>query len=128
MKPFETTIDEKDPDRPGYLRFVRMATYGELFDYCEKALKSSGVHDELEYFGLLHYSDSPKPLPRRIKWLAVFAVTGGSEGHYIHVEAITTNDDPHRGHDRETLILGKDLNVNFDTALKVVSLLTPLLS
>ena len=128
MEPFETQIDKPDPEKPGYLKFERMATLGELCDYCERALKSSSVLDELEYFGLLHYTDANKPLPRRIKWLAVFAVTGGSEGHYVHIDAITTNDDPHRDHDRETLILGKDLNGDFDTALKVVNVLTPLLS
>lgn len=128
MKPFEPTIDEKDPDKPGYLRFVRMATYRELFDYCEKALKTSGIYDELEYFSLMHHKDADLPLPRHLKWLAVFAVTGGSEGYYVHVETIYQGEDLRKGYERECVLLAKDLGGRFDTALKVVNLLTPLLS
>ena len=128
MKPFEIQIDRPDPDKPGYLKFVRMATYGELCDYCEKALKATGALDELEYFGLMHDSDANEPLPRRLRFLAVFAVTGGSEGHYIRIETIASNGDLHRDHDHKLIILGKDLSNRMDTALKVVNILAPLLS
>jgi hypothetical protein len=128
VKPFETSIYEKDPEKPGYLRFLRMATYQELFDYCDKVLRSSGIHDELEYFDLMQHKSADLPLPRHLKWLAVFAVTGGSEGHYVHVEIIYQGEDIRKGYERECVLLAKDLGGKFDTALKVVSLLTPLLS
>jgi hypothetical protein len=57
--------------------------------------------------------------PMNYHWISVFAVTGGSEGHYVHVEAIT-------GDVRELLFLGKTFR-GMDNALHAVSLLTKLL-
>lgn len=134
MTPFEPRIYKPHPEKPGYLKLERMATYRELFDFCKSNLKSSGVLDQLEYFDLstsLRYerkATPDDPLPKNLRWIVVFAVTGGSEGFYIHVELITSNDDPKRGHDRLCVILGKDLSNKMDTALKAVNVLAPLLS
>ena len=137
MQPFEVEVYKPDPERPGYLKKERTRTYRELFQYCERVLKKAGVLELLEYFDLtadirrrhtMSDNGADSPLPERIKWIAVFAVTGGSEGYYIHVELITTNDDPHRGHNRQCVILGKELSNRMDTALKVVNVLAPLLS
>lgn len=39
-----------------------------------------------EYFSGPEHSDENKPLPHSYRWVASYPVTGGSEGHYIHVE------------------------------------------
>ena len=127
-KYFEPEIYKPHPEKPGYLLFDRMRTLGDLMEYCKEALEPSGVLDQLEYFSPMWRKKDDDPLPERIKWLVVFVVTGGSEGHYIHIEAITTNDDPRRGHDRELLILGKSLAGKMDDGLKIVNILAPLLS
>ena len=31
--------------------------------------------------------------PTRIRWLACYAVTGGSEGHYVHIDALMVEDE-----------------------------------
>ena len=127
-KEFDPEIWEPNPDKPGYLQFVKTRTVGELFDYCKAALEPSGILDQLEYFDLMWRKKADEPLPLRIKWLVVFVVKGGSEGHYIHIEAITDNDDVKRTHDRELLILGKSLSNRYDDGLAVVNILAPLLS
>ena len=131
---FDPWVHKPDPEKPGYLILDRMRTYQELFDFCKKHLDASGVYDHLEYFSLssfLRYelkAGPNDPLPENLRRIIVYPVTGGSEGFYIHVEMLTTNDDPHRGHDRACVILGKDLSGNMDTALKAVNILAPLLS
>lgn len=37
-----------------------------------------------------HYGDAP--IRDRFRWVAVYPVTGGSEGHYLHVELIYQRD------------------------------------
>ena len=125
---FDPEIWEPDPEKPGYLKFKATRTLKELFDYCKEALTPSGILDQLEYFDLMWRKKADDPLPRRIKWLVVFVVKGGSEGHYIHIEAILENNDPHRAQDRELLILGKSLSNKYDDGLAVVNILAPLLS
>jgi hypothetical protein len=61
------------------------------------------------------------PLPDKLRWLVVFAVTGVSEGFYIHIEVIYPGS-------RKLLILGKDLGSKMDMALQAVNVLAPLLS
>ena len=50
---FDPEIWEPNPEKPGYLRFVKTRTVGELFDYCKAALEPSGILDQLEYFDLM---------------------------------------------------------------------------
>jgi hypothetical protein len=45
--------------------------------------------------------------PERCRWVAVFAVTGDSEGHYIHVEAFHDGVDMTGQHTATLLLLGK---------------------
>lgn len=53
--------------------------------------------------------------PSKYKWIACYAVTGGSEGHYIHIDAVTP-DEPSRG-----LFLGKTF-LGMDHAQKIASM------
>jgi hypothetical protein len=106
-----TTIDtdvwEPDTERPGYLKHVRQRTVGEVYDDLQAALgiRQSGPDFHLpdgcnEYFSLM--------VPRGTDWprnhrTVAYAVTGGSEGWYVHVSTIDYNGTG--GH--QTLILGK---------------------
>ena len=70
-----------------------------------------------EYFDIAdRYAHPRRCWPTNCNWISVFAVTGGSEGHYIHVEAIT--DDK-----RELLFLGKTFQ-GLDHALECVKVLS----
>jgi hypothetical protein len=57
-----------------------------------------------KYEGFGHSWDSPgkRPIwPNEWSWIACFAVTGGSEGHYVHIEVI------HRGGTRQIMATHK---------------------
>lgn len=82
----EIDVMAPDPDRPGYLRLVRRKTIREVFDEIRAI---TGDNPTGEYFGITSVVDD------RIaagEWphgrIAVFAVTGRSEGHYIHADVI----------------------------------------
>jgi hypothetical protein len=45
--------------------------------------------------------------PDRYQWISVFPVTGGSEGHYLHVEIITPPKEARGQGPREMVFLGK---------------------
>jgi len=122
--PFAAYIYVPNPEKPGFLKFERMATVGELYDYCKAALEEAGVFEKLDYFDIMRGDCKEKravPLPDKLRWLVVFAVTGDSEGFYLHIEAIGDGS-------RKLLILGKDLGFKMDTALRAVNVLASLLS
>ena len=111
-----------DPAKPGYLKFAREATYREVADQCETALKHAGLWDDLDYFGTDSCEPSETPWPRS-RWVAVYAVPGNSEGHYIHVDAIGRGASADAEFDRKLVILGKTF-CGLDAALAVVAVLT----
>jgi len=95
-----------DPERPGYLKFESTPSYRDVFRQLAAALESEELIDE--YFSPaieLETGDRDHPhtdggrldahLPRHIRWVACWAVTGGSEGHYIHVEFLVAAPDGH---------------------------------
>ncbi len=72
----------------GRILETRPKTIRQIYQYLR-----AGLGDLIdEYFSILDDStpsegdDAPWPLDSR--WIAVFPVTGNSEGHYVHVEAI----------------------------------------
>jgi hypothetical protein len=105
----------KDGIKTGYSKLVRMKTLKEVFkelyaeldvlicDKCgherkrrktyakpdyggDKCKECEGEYESLldEYF---HGPDSEfATVPKNYRWVACYAVTGGNEGHYIHVE------------------------------------------
>jgi len=101
---------EPNPDKPGYLRHVGNPTYREVYRELYKALENEGLIDE--YFsnqydtGMSPGKDkSDTPIPN-FRWVACWAVVGGSEGHYIHVELVYP-DDAHKHFIHEAFALGK---------------------
>jgi hypothetical protein len=125
----------------GLCKFNRMVTYGEMKKAMDQALKQApameegknwkgeplSLLDELDYFSFsLKYErdinqDMSTQIPRRINWVACFAVEGGSEGHYIHVELIYSDEKGNQR--RELAFLGKTF-MGLDHALKVAGVLT----
>jgi hypothetical protein len=77
---------EQHPDKPeGYLRRARIKTVAEVFAEIVAVTGELGPgHDE--YFSVTSgpRGDMPWPDGR----IACYAVTGGSEGHYVHVDVI----------------------------------------
>ncbi len=72
-----------------------------------------------EYFSNMQRHYPSRKWPADYNWIACFAVTGGSEGHYVHVESIT-------GDKRDLLFLGKTFG-GMEQALEAVALLTNIL-
>jgi len=91
---------ESDPERPGYQRFAGTPTYREVFRRLSDALHAEGLIDEYLSPGLElemgtvqdNAADGSRTcrldtqIPRGVRWVAAWACTGGSEGHYVHVE------------------------------------------
>lgn len=101
-------------DNPGYLTFLGYITVKELYDEIEKRWKAIAIsyqnepsllYNFLDYFrsvlllNIIQALTIPLPIPNH-KALAIYAVTGSNEGHYIHIDAID-NDT------RSPLIVGK---------------------
>lgn len=78
-----------DPARPGYLKFAGTPTYREVFKRLEAALTAEGLIDEyLEpSLKLEDAAAFDQPMPR-VRFVQSYAVTGGNEGHYIHVDLL----------------------------------------
>ncbi len=79
----ELEVWKPNPDKPGYLKLERRRTNGEVFDDLKAALTKAGMMPD-EYFSCL---DRGGVIPR-YRWITCYAVTGGSEGHYSHIEVI----------------------------------------
>lgn len=106
---------EPNPDKPGYLRFIRMKTLQEVFNELKKWLKVENLLPE-EYFDLRSHQ-CEMPIPREYWRMVSFAVKGSSEGHYIHIGLIL------KGGQYQDLFLGKTFQ-GLDYALKVANACT----
>lgn len=105
----DTEVWEPDTDRPGFLRRVRTKTVDEVWVELAAAL---GYTSDEGCYGAEEYMNVCTSVPAKQPWpegrIVVYPVTGGNEGHYIHVAVI------HPGHPRQvprlevdTLILAK---------------------
>jgi hypothetical protein len=104
----------------GYVRNVVPKSLVKVTDnFITPELKKAGIDlDEYDYFQVSSSTRNASwPIDTRI---ACFAVTGGSEGHYIHVESMSDGKC-------NCLILGKTFN-GFDHALKLSNALSIILS
>ena len=97
-----------------------------MFDQLNKELTDEGLIDE--YFDLALWLEhdtstqegrdrADEPLPRNIRWVACWAVTGGSEGWYIHIEFDGANRDTGKS-ERILFALGKTF-LGWDHAWKI---------
>lgn len=95
-EPIEIDKWTPTPDKPGYLTHAGRITVHELEDQLNERLKRLDcVPDEYGMQATMarykNWYDKPVPACRRI---ACFPVTGGSEGHYIHVALIFSREVP----------------------------------
>jgi hypothetical protein len=118
MKQIETEIWVPNPEKPGYLMLERVKTYNEVFEEMVQELKEERVYDELDYFSNVSRDKRNETFPSRYQCIACFAVRGGSEGHYIHIDVISESG-------RETIFLGKTF-LGLEHALKVSNICTQL--
>lgn len=94
-EPVVCVLDEPVPDKPGYIRQAAGRTLGEIH------------HDVTESLGEMvdEYFSGPRDWrseelgpsdqwPENVRWVACYAVTGGSEGWYIHIDLIRELDLP----------------------------------
>lgn len=115
IKQIETEVWVLNPEKPGYLKMERKKTVNEVFQELVSVLKEEGLYGELDYFNIRVGIDRKADFPD-FHWIACFSVTGGSEGHYIHVDVISDKGT-------ENLFLGKTF-LGMEHALKVSNLCT----
>lgn len=89
----ETEIWETVPEKPGNVRVVRNKTVQEVYDEVVLFLKQRNLYDKLDYF-LASFDIAESDFPEW-HWIACYAVVGGSEGHYVHVDAISSKGLQH---------------------------------
>ena len=129
MKKDEDAFSRWEVNEKGYIVNEQPKTMDEVYKWvCEELRKRDPEPNEYrrygiidEYFSAFYEHTERKLWPLDHAWLAVFAVTGGSEGHYIHVEAIWRDDNR-----RELLFLGKTFQ-GMDHALEIVKVLCKIL-
>jgi hypothetical protein len=83
--PIEVMEWEPVPGKPGTSQVKRWKTVDEVFKAIEARLPEGFVD---EYFSVSHDSRGEVVWPNPYRRIVVFPVTGGSEGHYVHVEVL----------------------------------------
>ncbi|MDI6907907.1 MAG: hypothetical protein QMC81_10560 [Thermoanaerobacterales bacterium] len=96
VKPIEIYLFEPDPKNPGYVRHIGNRPVGEVFSELKERLKAENLLPE-ESFHIVYLDSFIRPKYEaefpRYRWLACYAVTGTSEGHYIRVDALVLRPD-----------------------------------
>ena len=80
----ETDVWETRPG--GSRRWVRTKTIAEVFDEIRAAVGDAPAGAE-EYLSIPPWVEADRPWPDGR--IVAFAVTGASEGHYVHVEVLS---------------------------------------
>lgn len=118
------------PDKPGYLTFDHNTTIRDVYRQCDAALTEAGLIGEMEYFDIFAGYQRAKADWPASRWVACFPVEGGSEGHYVHVEAIGLFDRQqlkkglwHQTDERELLLVGKTF-MGLEHAIQIANVLT----
>lgn len=83
----EIELYEPVPDKPGYSRVRARITTQQLADRVNRVLNEAGLRPDEYGMRTLGIAGDKQIPPYR--WIACYAVTGGSEGWYIHVDAIS---------------------------------------
>ena len=120
MKTVEVLEFEAIDGKPGYVKAKQGRLLSDIRAELIEELKQAGLYDELDYFSTLPRDKSAR-CPLDYKVIACFAVVGGSEGHYIHVESQDGEKNS------QLIFLGKTFS-GPQHALAVSNLLTHLLS
>jgi hypothetical protein len=89
----DTEIWESDPEKPGYLRYVKQMSVGDVFNRLKEYL-SHYAPDWKDVLDYLHVDSDitcrdkglDDDFPKYDGYMKCYLVTGSSEGHYIHVD------------------------------------------
>jgi hypothetical protein len=117
IKSIETDLWAKRPGCKYLLDKVRNKTYEEVYKDVVELLKEQNLWDDLDYFHLRDLIVKKEEDFPDWRFVKCYAVVGGSEGHYVHVEV-----EPLAG-DTKCVFLGKTF-AGIDYALKVSNILT----
>lgn len=71
----------------GYIVDTIPATINKVYDYLSKSM-SDDMIDEYFSNSSRYNGRGDQNFPQDYNWIACYAVTGGSEGHYVHVDII----------------------------------------
>lgn len=127
-EPIELDFCEPHPDKPGYVRYTHSKKLRAVEKEIQQRLRKQGLWDEMDYFHvsvLIRDKDEAFPYPYRS--IKCYAVTGGSEGYYIHVEAAYRDPkNPYGDCLHKDLFTGKTFS-GMETALKISNALTLML-
>lgn len=114
----EPAVFEPHPEKPGYLKLVRMRTLGEVWPRIQQALREHESELSIEYVSGLDFGATPsQQFPEQYRW-CVYLVEGSNEGFYVHVEIKRKNDSLAVG-------LVKTLG-DWEDALRILNFLTVL--
>lgn len=83
-KVIETEIWESDPERKGFLHFVKTRNVYDVFKELEESMEANGMMPD-EYFLLSHRFDKDSVMPRDAS-VSVQTRWGSNEGVYIDVD------------------------------------------
>lgn len=78
-----------------------------------------------DYFGPLNHARAFE-WPAEVKWISCYAVTGGNEGHYVHVDLVLEPKGA-KAFEHKGVFLGKTF-AGIDAALRLAAELTKLLN
>jgi hypothetical protein len=109
----------KDIACGGYIIETIPATINNVYEYLKKSLPKDMID---EYFSCMseYKKKGDQPFPQDYDWIACYAVTGGSEGHYVHVDIIKDGT-------RELLYLAKTF-MGYDHACEIAAHLGKMLN
>jgi hypothetical protein len=117
----EDQFSTYDVTNKGYIVNQKGKAIRNVLKWLNGEIKDEAKTADLDYGGLGCSRDGNTPWPLNYQWIACFSVTGGNEGHYIHVEIIYGNGK------REILFLGKTF-CGMEHALQVANACSRLLS
>lgn len=95
LRPIEWEFYKPAPDRPGYVVFDRRLTVRELCELINERLKLAELTPDeygFSYTPAQYEGWENEPIPEH-RWFACFAVTGSSEGYYIHIDLVSKRSD-----------------------------------
>ncbi|MHB1134265.1 MAG: hypothetical protein ACYC4L_17995 [Chloroflexota bacterium] len=90
QEPIELFVYVPDPEQPGYSKLSHTKTIGEVLGILNARIRASDF--PVDEYGFDPWQCNANILnerwPEQYAWVACYAVTGGSEGHYIHVDLL----------------------------------------
>ncbi len=91
--PIPIEVWEPDPENPGYLQYAGNRPVGDVLKELKRRLEAEGLLADLEGISQVYRMFEPQAEFPRYWRLACYAVTGASEGHYVHVDALVPRED-----------------------------------